>query len=367
MLIIHLLLASALAQEPGAPAEAQPPPVQVFPGALNPQLSFNGLFLAGAQWDDGALTTPHLGGEAGEAAFPGAGETFGTGLNVQEMELQLRAAVDPYFNANVVLAIPGTEGIEVEEGYVQLVSIPRTTITIGKIKEAFGRENLTHTHGLLTIDKSLVGQALLGGEGLNDVGVNAAFLLPTPWYSELLVSADRGSHEGLFNSGKPEGFGYLAHWKNLFEASYETSIELGLSGAAGLNDGDGLSKLGGVDVTVKSHGRGSRQFNRLIWQSEFMLLDREGADARTLGGVYSTVEYSLSSRVWLGGRYDYLGIAGTEADKAQAATAIFVFAPTEFSAFRIQAQRQWAPGGHTVDSVVGQLNFTIGAHPAHSY
>ncbi|MSQ02083.1 MAG: hypothetical protein EXR71_09360 [Myxococcales bacterium] len=361
------LTATAGAQEPVGPPEAEPAPVQTFLGALNPQISFNGLFIAGAQLDDGAFADPHLGGEAGEPAFEGAGESYGTGLNVQEMELQLRAAVDPYFNANVVLAVPGTEGIEVEEGYVQLVSIPRTTITIGKIKEGFGRENLTHTHALLTVDKSLVGQALLGGEGLNDVGVNAAFLLPTPWYSEILVSADRGSHAVLFNSGKPAGFGYLAHWKNLLALSYETSVELGVSGAAGQNDDEGLSKLGGVDITVKSHGRGSRQRNRLIWQSELMFLDRDGERGRTLGGVYSTVEYSLTSRVWLGGRYDYLGIAGRDSDQAQAATAIFVYAPTEFSAVRVQAQRQWAPAGHTVDSVVGQLNFTIGAHPAHSY
>ena len=83
---------------------------QTFPGAMNPSMSFNGLFLGGAQWDDGELAPPHLGGEAGEVAFPGAGETYGTGLNVQEMELQISSNVDPYFKANVILSIPGTEG-----------------------------------------------------------------------------------------------------------------------------------------------------------------------------------------------------------------------------------------------------------------
>ncbi len=348
-------------------AAPEPAPQQIFPGMMNPSMSFNGLFLAGAQLNDGELAAPHLGGEAGESAFPMAGESYGTGLNVQEMELQILSNVDPYFRANVVLAIPGLEGIEIEEGYVQLVSIPATTVTIGKVKGAFGRENLTHTHALLTVDKSLVGQAIFGGEGLNDVAVNAAVLLPTPWYSEVTAQVDRGSNELLFNSGKPEGFGYLAHWKNQFDLSYDTSAELGVSGTAGENDAGGWSKVGGVDLTLKSHGRGRHQFNRVIWQSEFMFMSRDGADARDLGGVYSTLEYSLDSRVWVGARYDYLGIAAGAEDQAQAASAIFVFAPTEFSAFRVQAQRQWVPGGHTVDSVVGQLDFTIGVHPAHSY
>ncbi|GDX83249.1 hypothetical protein LBMAG42_50600 [Deltaproteobacteria bacterium] len=348
---------------------APPEPVQqTFPGMMNPAISLNGLFVAGAELDDGTLAPPQLGGEAGESAFPSAGGTFGTGLNVQEMELQIAANVDPFFKANIILAIPGTEGVEVEEGYVQLLSLPRTIVTIGKIKEAFGRENPTHTHGWLTVDNSLIGQALLGGEGLNDVGVNAAVLLPTPWYSELTASVDRGSNEGLFNSGNPTGFGYLAHWKNQIDLSYESSIELGLSGAAGENDGGGVTKLGGVDVTFKSHGRGQHQFNRVIWQSELMFMDRDGDGARQLGGLYSTLEYSLSSHVWIGGRYDLVGLpALRDTERAQAASLIGVYAPTEFSAFRLQAQHQWLPGGHTVDSIVGQLNFTIGVHPAHSY
>jgi hypothetical protein len=160
-------------------AEAAKPP-QVFPGALNPKISFNGLFLGSAQLEDGTLSAPHLGGEAGEAVNAFAGETFGTGLNIQEMELQLLSAVDPYFKANIILALPGGEGIEVEEGFVTLTAIPKLSINIGKFKNPFGRENLLHTHALLTIDKSLIGQRIFGGEGLNDMGLNAALLLPLP-------------------------------------------------------------------------------------------------------------------------------------------------------------------------------------------
>jgi len=342
---------------------------QTFPGAMNPSMSFNGLFLGGAQWDDGELADPHLGGEAGEVALPGAGETYGTGLNVQEMELQISSNVDPYFKANVILSIPGTEGLEVEEGYVQLVSIPRILITIGKLKEPFGRENATHTHALLTVDKSLIGQRVFGGEGLNDVVVNAAWLMPTPWFSELTFGVDRGSNEIVLNSGQPEGLGGMAHWKNLFDLSSGTTLEVGLSGLTGKNAYDSGSVVAGTDITLRSHGRGRRQFNKLIWQNEYLWMNVDGAPADSkLGGLYSTVEYAVARRWWIGGRYDLVGIPEPpEEGRSQAGTLIGVFVPTEFSAIRLQAQRQFLPDDHTVDSVVAQLNFTIGVHPAHSY
>ncbi|MDP2314770.1 MAG: porin [Pseudomonadota bacterium] len=360
---------AALEAEQVALPQVEPAPAQTFPGLLNPSISFNGLFLGSAQWNDGVLAEPHVGGEAGEAAFPGGGETFGTGLNVQEMELQLRSVVDPYFNASITLAIPGTEGVEAEEAYVQLTAVPRLLVNVGKFKQPFGRENATHTHALLTVDKSLVGQRIFGGEGLNDVAVNAQLLLPTPWYSELTLGVDRGTHDVLLGSGDSLGVGGMAHWKNLFDLSYETSIELGVSGLVGKNAFDGTSVVGGVDLTLKSHGRGSRQWNRLVWQSEYLVMKREGApEDASVGGLYSTVEYALTRRLWVGGRFDYVGLPEpVEGGHSLAATGILVLAPTEFSAVRLQYQRQWLPDGHVVDSVTSQLNFTIGAHPAHSY
>ncbi len=348
---------------------AERPAPQIFPGLMNPSISFNGLFIAGSQWDDGKLSAPHVGGEAGEVAFDGAGETYGTGLNVHEMELQIQSNVDPYFKANVVLAFPGTEGVEVEEGLVTITAVPRTLINIGKIKEPFGRENVTHTHALLTIDKSLIGQRVFGGEGLNDVTVNAAVLLPTPWFSEITVGVDRGTNEVVGGSGKPFGFHEMLHWKNMFDLTYNTSLEIGVSGMTGPNAFDDRSWVGGVDVTLKTHGRGRHQDNKLIWQNEFLYMSRGGADTDArLGGLYSTIEGALSKRFWLGGRFDYVGLPEpVEGGHTIGATGIFVVTPTEFSAFRIQYQHQWAPDGHHVDSVVGQLNFTIGVHPAHSY
>jgi hypothetical protein len=335
-----LLLLACVAQ-----AQDPQPQTQTFPGMLNPSISANGLFLGGVRSRDGTIVAP------------------GTGLSVQELEVQLTAAVDPYFSANMVLALPEGEGIEAEEAYVALTSVPRLLVNVGKIKEPFGRENLVHTHALLTVDKSLIGDALFGEEGLNDMGVNAALLLPTPWFSEVTLGVDAGDNEGVYASGLPEGLGSMAHWKNLFDAG-STSVELGVSGLTGLSPG-GRTIAEGADLTVKTRGTGKHEFQRLVWQSELMLAQLDGGD-RDLGGFYSTLEGAFNKRFWLGGRYDHVGLdAATPA--SDAATAIATLVPTEFSALRIQGQRQFLPGDHTVDSVVAQLIFAIGAHPAHSY
>jgi hypothetical protein len=367
MALQRLLIAAILAAGGAAYAQDGQAPQQNFPGLMNPAISVNGLFLAGVQANDG-VAVPHAPpeGEPDPNALPGQGQTFGTGLSVQEIEVQFLAAVDPYFKANVVLSVPGAEGLEVEEGYVSLVSVPRLTINVGKLKEPFGRENQTHTHALLTIDKSLVGTRIFGEEGLNDMAVDAALLLPTPWYSEVTLGVDAGGNDLIYGSGDPLGLGSFGHLKNLFDFG-NTSLELGVSGLHGEDRWGGPSNGGAVDLTLKSHGASRHQFNRLTWQSEAMIVDQAEAPVlRQQSGLYSTLEYSFSKRFWLGGRYDLAGLTQFE-DPAQGATLIGVLVPTEFSAFRLQAQRQFLPGGHTIDSVVGQLDFTLGTHPAHSY
>lgn len=357
------------ASTPPPLAAASGPANQIIPGLMNPSISFNGLFVGGVELDDGKVARPHLGGEATEHAFPTAGQSFGTGMNVQEMELQILSAVDPYFKANAILSIPGTEGIEVEEGYVTLVSIPRLLINIGKLKEPFGRENTQHTHALLMIDPSLINQRVFGDEGLNDMTVNAAWLLPTSWYSELTFGVDRGSNEVVLGSGQAGGLGFLAHWSNLIDLSDDYTAAIGVSGLTGENAFRNQSFVGGLDLTIKGHGSGFHQWNRLIWQSEYLYMHRAGApkDAR-LGGLYSTLEYSLNQRFWVGGRVDVVGLPEPEeGGRTYGASAILVLAPTEFSAVRLQYQHQFVPGGHGIDQVLMQLNFTIGVHPAHSY
>ena len=93
--------------------------------AFNPAISANGLFL-------GSYTSREK-----------AGAEPGTGIHIQEMEVQLTSFVDAYFKADMILALPGGEGIEVEEGFVTTQGLPyNLTLKAGKFYADLGRHNL---------------------------------------------------------------------------------------------------------------------------------------------------------------------------------------------------------------------------------
>lgn len=140
----------------------------------NPAIGAN--LLLGAEYlsrDASGLGWPH-------AVEHGAGET---GILFQEAEVGLAAAVDPYFRGDVIIALHRHEGefhVEVEEGYVTTLFLPRVTLRGGKFYLQFGRHNVLHTHAFPFVDAPLTHTTFFGHEGLNEAAVEAAVLLPCP-------------------------------------------------------------------------------------------------------------------------------------------------------------------------------------------
>ena len=103
------------------------------------------------------------------------------GFEFHEAELALQAIVDPYARADFFIAF-GEEGVELEEGYLTLTSLPGgLTARAGKFRAAFGRVNAMHNDALPWIDRPLVTENLVTGEeGINDAGVSLSRILPAP-------------------------------------------------------------------------------------------------------------------------------------------------------------------------------------------
>ena len=146
--------------------------------AFNPAISVNGLFL-GYATSAVFVREPAFGEDhdSEEIESPDAEHAHGlpenTGLSVQEIEIRFTSIIDAYFKADVILAIPGTEGIEVEEAAITTTSLPNITVKAGKFYGDFGKHNLLHTHAYPFIDPPVVHERLLGGEGLNEIGIGA--------------------------------------------------------------------------------------------------------------------------------------------------------------------------------------------------
>jgi len=345
---------------------AQPTAAKGVSSAFNPAISVNGLFLGG--YASSPRTTSRL-----------TGLDFHNGFNLQEAEFQFTADVDPYWKANFILSVDRNGETGVEEGYVTSEELPydllpqNTSLKLGKFYATFGKHNLLHTHAFPFIDQPLINRAVFGNEGLKEPGLGVNYLLPAPWFSELTFQGLAGENDGLFHftsDAKRRG-AYLGHWKNFFDLSDETTVELGNSYIAGRNSDSGhrLSQAAGLDLTLKWRPLQMATERGLIWQSEYLYFsrDREREALTRGGGLYSSLQYQFARRWWIQGRYDLLGIPNFDEGRKNRWSTLLAFVPSEFSAIRLQHSYTSQERGSPVNQLLLQFNYTIGSHPAHQY
>lgn len=296
------------------------------------------------------------------------------GFTLQEAELQLFSDVDVYFRATALFSIaqkPGSKdfGIDPEEVYFETISLPVVTLRAGKMKLALGKHNQLHTHAFPFIDAPLINTQLLGDEGLNEIGVSAAALLPTHWFSEFTLQGYSPTNDTLFSSGgvdtKGSAVGVVAHWKNLVDLNDDTTMELGASGTTAKNAVEKNSSVVGGDFTLKWRPAEGGKYKAFIFATEYL----NGMNTNRLSGLASWAQYQFAERWWVQGRGEYLGLQHATSVPAKNKQSVLLgFFPSEFSGFRVQGDHEKNLATHKDDYTASiQYNVTIGAHPAHSY
>ncbi|MBM4054819.1 MAG: zinc ABC transporter substrate-binding protein [Planctomycetes bacterium] len=143
-------------------------------------ISFNGLFSAGASTDEDVQTL-----------FGGGHDPNQRGFTLQQLETTFEGAVDPYFHgqANIIFQIDseGESFLEVEEAFLTSMSLPlNLQAKAGTFFTEFGRFNETHPHSWDFIDQPLVNNRFFGGDGLRNPGARIAWLAPAENYNELI-------------------------------------------------------------------------------------------------------------------------------------------------------------------------------------
>jgi hypothetical protein len=344
--------------------------------AFNPDISVNFLGLAqyGTAYSSNRSASPH------------------NGFTLQEAEMQFLSDVDPYFRASALFAVEQEDGesgygIDPEEVFLETISLPVVTVKAGKFKMALGRHNQLHTHAFPFIDAPLINQKLLGDEGLNESGVSVAALLPFSWYSELTLQGMTLSNEELFTSASSGDYGALVHFKNLWDLTDSSTVELGLSGLSGNNQFGKKSSVVGADLTMKWRPTVGGKYHALIWSTEYLLGERNGFTAdrgdpaspgstltestKELGGLATWLQYQFAERWWAQARYEYVGLPKSTTPslaKVDKQSALLAFLPSEFSGLRLQYDRIHDQSRPRIDHTIAfQYNVTIGAHPAHAY
>ena len=295
-----------------------------------------------------------------------------TGLKVQEIELQFSANVDKWLNANIRFTFEEDE-FELEEAFVDVLLMDRFALRAGQFFTHFGKHNLLHQHQYPFIDAPLVNLELFGEEGLLEVGSGLNYLVPVPWYSELIFELLEGGSD-LFDAPLNDDFAYLIHSKNLWDLDEDTTLEVGGSYVTGRNGATGgaahsQSEAAGANLTLKWKPSDRLRYKTLVWQTEYLGSWREtglGTPDENLGGLYSYLQYQFQERWWVQGRYDYLGLHRTAGmNEKHRYTALVGYVPSEFSALRLQYS--FLDDIQDEHQLLLQLNFSLGSHPAHLY
>lgn len=235
------------------------------------------------------------------------GETDSGGRRVRlssgEIELVFDANLNPYARGTVVLAVAEEEGLEVEEGYFEVLRRLPAGLAVkgGKYRAGFGKLNSIHPHALPFAQRFHVSQALLPGEeSLNETGVSLSGRIPMPGAFSLVASVDylQGDSFRLFRDvdstalgegdpvirwgeenpdrsleSRPALLGRLSGFQQLGERS---GLEVGLSAVHGTNNVAAAARTTVLGVDLKAKLWNSER-SYLLVQAEAFRLRREDA------------------------------------------------------------------------------------------
>jgi hypothetical protein len=289
---------------------------------------------------------------------------------VDEVELALQAFIDPYAKGYFFIAV-SPEEVDVEEGYAQFVTLPwGLTAKAGKTKAMFGKANTWHTHQRPWVDQPLMLTRFLGEEGAADVGLSVSKDIPNPFGAFLEATGEvySGDVDNVFGRHADNDLFYNAHLKFFHDLGENSNIEVGTSYASGtLPDADGHNRMSGVDVTYRWKPLSRSIYNSFIGRVE-ALANKRGDFGDTLYGYYASADYQFAQRWFTGVRIDGADRFFDDARfRDHGYSATLTFWPSEFSQLRGQYRRTTLGDGPSFDELLFQLQFSIGAHGAHTF
>jgi len=298
------------------------------------------------------------------------------GLSFEEAEIQLVADVDAYFRAKILFAFEQEDGefvVEPEEVFFETLSIPNFTFRAGKFWAAFGKHNPLHTHAFPFMDAPMMNEDLLGEEGINDIGVSVAALIPTTWFTELTIQGMGTSNDTLFNSPDSKDIALVSNFKNLWDLSTSTTLEWSVFGTRGKNQFSSTSYAYGSEMIFRyrpmSGGSSGGKYKAMIWQTQYLAGDIDDNPAgEKLDGIASWIQYQFAQRWWIQAREEWSGFnqsAGIPDKNKQ--SALLAFFPSEFSGFRLQYDTTKVQGLSREHAITLQYSLSLGAHPIHAY
>ncbi|PYV23266.1 MAG: hypothetical protein DMG24_14425 [Acidobacteria bacterium] len=294
-------------------------------------------------------------------------------LEMHESEVGLQAIVDPYARADFFLSF-GEEGVNLEEGFITFTALPAGLVAkVGKMRSAFGKVNTLHNHVLPWTDRPLVTENLVGGEdGIDDAGLSVTRILPAPKdiFLEGTAQVFRGDSADVFKSSRNSDVSLVGHLRGYRDLTESTNVDLGLSYARGHNDlGSAFrTQLYGMDATVRWKPLRRAIYHSFLGRTELIWSQREQVgNVQQAFGFYTSGDYQVARRWFVGGRYDRSDQARNAALTDSGFSAILTYWPSEFSQVRGQYRFARYADNREGNELRFQFQFSLGAHGAHPF
>lgn len=365
-------------------------------------LSFGGLFVAGIS----TLDEPNL-----DIIQGGAHDPKKRGFTVQNLELSMTGAVDPWFYAETHLIFQidpeGESILEVEEAFMVTNSMPfGLQVKAGTFFTEFGRLNPQHPHVWSFVDQPIINNRLFGGDGLRGPGVRLSWLTPLTWYSELITGIQNANGETMVSflaSDEVKTLGEYSHidrkvqsmrdvlwssrWLNSFSPMETITANLGVSGLWGPNRAGQKTQTSilGMDIYAKWKPlTNNRGFPFVAFQAEVLSRFYEVIDSTAIKtkletvkdqGYYGQVLWGFKLGWVLGFKVENVwGKVGqtddpVRGDRTRWASNLTWY-PSEFSKLRLNYNlEKWEDQGQlqTDHSLWIQFEFLIGQHGGHKF
>lgn len=346
----------------------------------------------------------------------GAHDPKKRGFTVQNIEMSLLGAVDPYFTGETHLIYQLTpEGesiLELEEVFLTTLALPAgLEVKAGHFFIEFGRLNPRHPHTWNFADQPVVNTRMFGGDGLRTPGFRLSWIPPLPWYADFKIGVHNANGETassfLGASDEEEGkTGFAGHpvierkvdsaddllytfrWLNSVDITKATTANLGISALFGPNTtgSDTRTEILGGDLYLKWKSlRNYRGWPFVALQSEIMFRRYEADAFMDTGdnfpfevlhdwGFYTEAMWGLKPRWVAALRAEWADGNGENRDdplrdrRLRLSPALSWYL-SEFSKLRFQYNYDRAEhldNGPEAAFWV-QYEFMFGAHPGHKF
>jgi hypothetical protein len=300
-------------------------------------------------------------------------------LTLGETEINLYAALNPYFNGAFVLAIDGEGGIEVEEAYAVMVKgLPfNLALKAGKYRLNFGKLNQTHPHAypFLRTPRVLapdVAKILPGEESFNDLAAEVSTLIPVFGSWAITSSVDFLGGRSFHPDEEEIAHAWLAHISNSFMAG-PSACDIGASITQGINNVAANTKTTVLGVDAKIKVTGSPTYS-LTFGSEYLYKLSEIVDTAGIKsqddryGFCAYVNNQFLTRYNIGLLYEQYLNPDNRTVIDHAVKPFVGFAVLEESTvLRASYEYFFSANSQKTNTVELQLIISMGPHKAHQF